>query len=210
MSYSNFKTIRSVKEKLGIIQIEANLFKDLIPLEPSIRLLEDLEEAQELPTVTEKSKSELLITPILKEIRRRNGKKFTIYSGQALDINEELSGFCDYILSKAVGTIEVTAPLFCLVEAKNRTIEEGYGQCIAEMYAAQLFNEIDNPVVPPIYGCVSTGYDWSFLKLEGKTVIIDTKRYYQLANLPELLGALQAVVGRFWVATPTISIVESA
>lgn len=46
---------------------------------------------------------------------------------------------------------------------------------------------------PCIYGCVTTGTEWQFLKLENRTCFVDTERYY-IDKLENILGALQAVV----------------
>jgi hypothetical protein len=48
-----------------------------------------------------------------------------------------------------------------------------------------------------LYGAVTTGTEWQFMKLEGQTVIFDTHRYY-IANMDELLGAL-SVIGTLYV-----------
>jgi hypothetical protein len=41
------------------------------------------------------------------------------------------------------------------------------------MVAAQKFNEINNIPIATIYGSVSSGTVWRFLKLESKTLTID-------------------------------------
>lgn len=68
-----------------------------------------------------------------------------------------------------------------------------YGQCGAEMYAARLFNEQKNEPYRIIYGAVTDGYEWVFLKLEENTLFIDKERYY-LRNLSELLGVLKTIM----------------
>jgi hypothetical protein len=57
-----------------------------------------------------------------------------------------------------------------LVEAKNESIKSGLGRCIAEMVAAQLFNQRNGEAIESIYRAVTTGTDWKFLKLADKTV----------------------------------------
>ncbi len=42
---------------------------------------------------------------------------------------------------KPINSIDIKAPVFCVVEAKNRTVEEGLAQAGASMLAAALFNE---------------------------------------------------------------------
>ena len=84
-------------------------------------------------------------------------------------------------------------PVFCVVEAKNDNLDSGVPQCIAEMYAAQIFNENRGSETPFIYGAVTFGYEWKFLRLETKIALLDTDLYY-LIRLPELLGVLQTII----------------
>ncbi len=66
-------------------------------------------------------------------------------------------------------------------------------QCAAEMYAARLFNQQrDNPL-PIIYGVITSGYDWLFLKFDENKLFVDQKRYF-LNDLPELLGCWQKLI----------------
>ncbi|GCL35647.1 MAG: hypothetical protein ACKO9I_12000 [Sphaerospermopsis kisseleviana] len=51
----------------------------------------------------------------------------------------------------------INAPVILVVEAKNENIKGGLGQCIAEMYAAKLFNEREENEITEIYGVVTTG-----------------------------------------------------
>jgi hypothetical protein len=64
------------------------------------------------------------------------------------------------------------------VEAKNENIKGGLGQCIAEMVAAQIFNQQEHHPLPEIYGVVSTGTVWKFLILKDNLVLIDSQEYY--------------------------------
>lgn len=99
-------------------------------------------------------------------------------------------------MSLSPQSFELKAPIFCLVEAKNRSLEEGFGQCAAEMYAATLFNEQEGFDCPRMYGAVTTGYDWAFLKLENQNILIDTDRY-GLLNLPQLLSVFHGFISPF-------------
>lgn len=198
MSYSNF-TFPKLKNQYNIALDSANLFFNIaLPaFEVSSRLYEDLEEAKTLPLLSEKAKSELIITPLLKELKRKY-PNFTFFSGFALNIKGQrgLNGTPDYMLSAHKNAVDVTAPIFCLVESKNKAVEDGYAQCAAEMYAAQLFNKQSNEPHETIYGAVTNAFDWVFMKLEGKTVYIDTERYY-LNELPKLLGILQWILQQY-------------
>jgi len=65
----------------------------------------------------------------------------------------------------------------------------GLGQCIAEMVAAAIYNEQEQRHVPSIYGGVTTGDEWKFLKLVQDTVYIDKQSYY-LSDIPKIIGIL--------------------
>jgi hypothetical protein len=80
-----------------------------------------------------------------------------------------------------------------LVEAKKDDIINTFGQCVAQMLGVRIYNQKDGNTIETIYGCVTTGIEWQLLKLENNIITIDIK-LYSIKNLPELLGALQAVV----------------
>lgn len=88
----------------------------------------------------------------------------------------------------------IESPLCAVVEAKhNQDLLDAVPQCAAEMYAAQLFNEQQGNNISNIYGIVTTGYDWLFLKLNNQTLFVDNERYF-LNNLAELLGCWQQII----------------
>jgi hypothetical protein len=80
-----------------------------------------------------------------------------------------------------------------LVEAKKNDIEGGLGQCIAQMVAARLFNQAAGEGARPVYGCVTTGEAWQFLRLADGTALIDQRRYY-IDRVEEILAVIQAIV----------------
>jgi hypothetical protein len=194
MAYSDY-TFAKLRNKFGIEQDEKYLFAAYqLPIcPPSKRLLEDIEDAENMPLMSEKAKSEAIIFPIIKEWKR-NHPNISVYSGYAfnVDIANELNGAPDFMISAKPKIVELQSPIFCLVESKNRTPDEGYAQCAAEMYAARLFNQQNNEPHEIIYGTVTNAYEWVFLKLETNTVLIDKKRYF-LNELPALLGVLQFI-----------------
>ncbi len=197
MAYSKFNSVLKFCQQFGLTQqTMQNLFieRELLNFEVSTRLYEDIAEAKMLPLFTEKAKSELIITPILKELKRKNNF-ITFFSGFALNIESipELNGNPDFILSAKPNLVEIEAPIFCLMESKNKSPDEGYAQCAAEMYAARIFNQEMNNPNQIIYGAVTNGFDWVFMKLEENCLYIDSERYY-LSDVPKLLSILQFIV----------------
>lgn len=197
MAYSDF-TLDQLERIFGVNEEQTHLFKEvnLPALIPSDRLLADVSEGQELPVFSEKAKSELLIMPVLREVRRQSGNVFNIFSGYQFEVDKErgLTGICDYLFTTHPRTNRIKSPVFCAVEAKSRSVEEGIAQAGAEMIAARLFNERENTPTPVIFGCFTNAYEWLFLKLDGDRLYTDSDRYFLDAiNLPRLLGVLLTI-----------------
>lgn len=198
MAYNKFKKVAQLREDLGLNDIVFGWIpQELAKIEASNKLLEELQDAKEEGLGTEKAKSEYIIAPVLKELRRKNPNKFSSFSGYEFEVDSEqgLTGFCDFILSANPHKAEIDAPIFCLVEAKNDNVEKGIAQCGAEMYAAQLFNEKHNSPRETIYGCVTTAFSWAFLKLSEKKLYIDPN-YVPLtfSNPNMVLAVLQFIL----------------
>jgi hypothetical protein len=176
MAYNKFKRLEQLKEQFGIInKLNAWLNNHGGSSEVSAHLLETLHYAREEALTTEKAKSEYIVAPVLKELRRNNADKISSFSGYEFNVDSKqgLNGFCDFIISAEAHRYTINAPIICLVEAKKGEIEDGFAQCGAEMYAAQLFNANHNTPKKAIYGCVTNAFSWAFLKLEDKQLYID-------------------------------------
>ena len=147
------------------------------------------------------AKSELLIAPIFKELRRHNHFTISFYSGYLFDVQPEngLTGYCDYLFTTETQSIDIKAPVFCIVEAKNRSVEEGIAQAGASMIAAKIFNDRKQRPTEAIFGCVTTAYEWIFMKFNDNILEIDITQRYSLEqhSLPYLLGVLQRIVQEF-------------
>jgi hypothetical protein len=198
MPYSQFNTLHNVRQQLGIKTDFQSLFNDFEPVAPSAWLLQTLEIYTKHRTAffNEKSRSEGIVFPILVELQKNYNYTFSLYSGANIDGNKEigLNGECDFILSNAKQSIELERPIFCIVEAKDNDLDLGIPQCIAQLCGARLFNaKVENFVAPILYGAVTTGTEWTFLKMIGDEVTIDND-FYSLHNLPQLLGALNHII----------------
>ena len=206
MAYSDF-TLPDALRSFGLTRHDrAGLFAAVPAVVPSAILTAHLDESAEyaLRLNTEKARSELLIMPILMEARRRLHYQISVFSGTnfTVDTNQRLSGFCDYLISASPESLYVEAPVLAVVEAKNEAIVSGYGQCIAEMVAAKIFNERAGTPREHIYGAVTTGDAWSFLQLSGQSVSME-EGYYYLDQLENILGILLYMVGTPETLTPS-------
>jgi hypothetical protein len=193
MAYSDF-TASDIK-RLGVKFQGGDLFSEVPAIEPTNWLIEALKKAIDLGFGSEKSRSERLVTPILLELSDRNNHSFSIYSGMNLDIDESLGlkGECDFIFSFSRIQDFVTAPIFCITEAKKQDLEQGTIQCSAQLIAAQKLNILEENPPHTLYGCCTTGVEWRFLQYADNQIVIDEKRYL-INELPKLLGVLQHII----------------
>nr|VFK28356.1 MAG: hypothetical protein BECKMB1821G_GA0114241_103624 [Candidatus Kentron sp. MB] len=199
MSYEDFSVQRLQYEFSLTVQDVPNLFGNTSPVEPSERLRAFLEESVPLGTAigTEKARSEFIIAPILAEIKKRAGGDVSLFSGNRFDVDKEkgLTGYCDFLFSFSPSQVTISAPVLAIVEAENENINTGFGQCMAEMLAAGIYNRAMQRPMARIYGCVTTGSVWRFLQLEDNTVSLDGTEYY-LDQLSKILGVFLACLRR--------------
>jgi hypothetical protein len=196
MAYTDF-TLESAEVELGVTARPGVLFPGLQPVLVPSWLRDLLCRGMRLALVSEKARSEFIVAPILLAVRELSGDRVAILSGQRLDVDpvRRLLGECDFILALSDPLPRLRAPLLTVVEAKKNDIEAGLGQCVAQMVAAQLYNERSEQPLPAVYGCVTTGEDWQFLRLAGAVVTIDERRLY-IDNVGGILAALLASVSQ--------------
>jgi hypothetical protein len=122
--------------------------------------------------------------------------QISLFSGVdfSVDASEGLNGRCDYIISKAREQLTISAPVVMLVEAKNENMIGGIPQCLAEMIAAQRFNQTRHNPIAVMHGVVTTGSLWRFLKLDDtRRAFVDLKEYH-IQNLSQIMGILEEIV----------------
>jgi hypothetical protein len=144
---------------------------------------------------TEKARSELIIAPVLLEARRQVQRRVSLFSGVEFTVDQSrgLNGVCDFLLSLSPEQLTVEVPVVTVVEAKNDNLKSGLGQCMAEMVAACLFNKQKGRELPRVYGVVTTGSLWKFLRLEGDVVSLDL-REYPISELARVVGILVSML----------------
>jgi hypothetical protein len=196
MPYNNF-TIDEVEDKFGLVFKSNPFFPDLNVLFPSDWLQETLSRTLPVARVagSEKARSEFIIAPILMELKRIANDEISIFSGKEFNVDKELglNGVCDFLITRSSDQVKLSAPILALVEAKKGVLEDGWGQCIAEMVAAKKFNESKGKPINCIYGIVTSGSLWHFLQMRENIVLLEPNEY-SLSPIEKLLAALNWMV----------------
>ena len=192
MAFSDFKTIPEVLEKFRI-KYTVKDFLQIEEIPPSEQFLQDFEFCLQYIDVfaSEAARCEAIIFPILKEIYKPYAEDYALWIKKAIFYDEILSGTPDYLIStrSELGIPVVGTPLIILVEAKKNDFDQGWGQCIAEIIAAQKIN-MDTDF--PVYGMVSDGNLWEFGRLIGDA-FTRNRTSVTMDNLPILFGAIHAI-----------------
>lgn len=197
MAYNEF-TLPGLKRLFGLqIEERKELFAYAPPAPISAWLRETLD--YQLPLAleisTEKAWSELIIMPVLVEIRRQLNDRISLFSGVEFNVDSEsgLKGVCDYLLSLSPLQLAVEAPVMAIAEAKNENVPRGIAQCLSEMVAAQQFNREQENVIPVVFGVVTTGSLWKFLRMEATQATVDATEYH-ISQPEKIVGILLQIV----------------
>lgn len=193
MAYSDFSLDR-VSQELGVrLARGVDLFGAVPPVEPDETLTRALAELGEMAVAvgTEAARREMLVAPVLYAVRRRLGD-LVLFPGLALDVDRArgLNGFCDYVLARSDVGFVLTSPLLVVMEAKRDDVTAGLGQAAAAMVGMAQFNADRGTPIPVVYGAVTTGSVWRFLRLEAAVLSPDSREYF-LTELPRVLGILE-------------------
>ena len=196
MAYSDFSFADLKKFHLSITS-NNRMFEQVQPLPAEdwlVRMLErSVTRAQAIGT--EKARSEFIIAPILLETQIIVGaERLALFSGTEFNVDETqgLKGRCDYMFCSSTNSFQIEAPILAVVEAKTDNINAALPQCIAELLASQIFNEREGVSIPELYGVVTTGSLWRFLRLKALTVEVE-ERDRSVSDLEELLGILVSI-----------------
>ena len=198
MAFSDFD-LRTAVDTFGLREKrDVNLFPDVAPIEPSDHLRVWLDEFAPVAIAvnSEMARREFITGPLLTEAKRRAAGPVHVFPGMAFDADKArgLNGSCDYIISRSDEFYYLRSPLAAVVEAKREDLIAGLGQCAAAMIGMRIFNERDGTPFPALYGCVSSGTNWRFLRLEGDVLFIDRREYY-IAEAAILIGILVQIMG---------------
>ncbi|MBC8135939.1 MAG: hypothetical protein H8F28_08655 [Fibrella sp.] len=193
MAYESF-TLSGVRERFDLdLRQTDDAYGALAPVAPSAILQAVLSRGRPLVVgrTSEKARSEFIVAQVLLEVRDVLKNAVVVFSGIKFDVSkaEGLFGYCDFLVSRDVLVDEIQAPVLFVTEAKKEDLSSGIPRCIAEMVAAQRFNDAKEKPIETVYGAVTDGTRWRFLSLTGKAVSLDL-REYGIAELPQILGIL--------------------
>ena len=193
MPYSKFTLSKAVEDFNLTIVEGARFLPEIGPVTPSLLLQDTLKETipWAIAVSSEKARSEGIINPVLLEVKRQLKGQISVFSGEEFNVEPEaeLTGYVDFLLSRSPEQLFIKAPAVVLVEAKKEDLKPALGQCLAEMVAAQRFKQQKQQPISTIYGTVTSGTVWRFLKLEEQCVSIDLTDY-PLPPVEQILGFL--------------------
>ena len=192
MAFSSYTSARSVVQAFQITYTEAVCITET-PIAINNYFRQDLEEfvRDGVADNSESAICENMIAPILKAVWRSYKEQFLLWSHETLKYSEHLSGVPDYILARRspLGKIVLDQPYLLVVEAKQDNFDEGWGQCLAAMVAAQKLNSDQTQTV---FGIVSNGEVWEFGRLSG-VQFTKNRSVYLFQDLDRLFAAVNHV-----------------
>ncbi len=193
MAFTDFKSSDEVQKAYNIKYVEEE-FLIVTPVSPPESFVQDYEFNNTNFDIftSEASRCENVIYPVLREVCKKFIKQYSLWSHKSISADSKLSGTPDYIIARRseLGKNVLGMPLILIAEAKQNDFIKGWGQCLAELVAAQKLNTDENKTV---YGIVTDAELWQFGKLEGK-VFTKNKTRAKIDDLDEVFGANYAVM----------------
>lgn len=193
MAFTDFKSIQQAQETFGIKYTESNYlgYDDHVP---SAAFLEEFTFSRHNIDVfaSEASRCENIIYPLIRDIFKKYVSVYSLWSHKALSYDAVLTGIPDYLITRRspLGKTIPGTPVVMVVEAKQNNFTEGWGQCLAELVAAQKLNH--QPELP-VHGIVTDGEFWQFGKLEAD-VFTRNEDALTIADLNKIAGALSFIL----------------
>jgi hypothetical protein len=145
---------------------------------------------------TERSLAEFVVAPMLLELHRYE-PHLGILSGCEFELgdgDELVMGESDFLVTKYFERYCLVAPILLIVEIKKGCLAEGVAQCGATVVIAQKWNAKKGQGDVPVFGVVTTGEEWKFLKLENSKIMSDKHNFYIRRELPQIFSILASIV----------------
>jgi hypothetical protein len=128
----------------------------------------------------ETSRREILISPLLLDLVHYTKSQVRIE--YKINVNEQLQGYLDYLISKD--------SYLLIIEAKKADLDYGMTQLIAELIALEKWQE--NKAQTQIIGAVTTGKIWEFARLNRLTQHIE--QGLESYRVPEDIESLMRIL----------------
>ena len=193
MAFTDFKSADQVQRAYQIKYVEADFLR-INPVTPSKNFIEEYEFSKANFDIfaSEASRCENVIYPLLRDVCKKFVRDYSLWSHKPITADSKLSGTPDYIIAKRseLGKNVLEYPLVLITEAKQNNFIQGWGQCLAELVAAQILN---NNTENAVYGCVTDAEFWQFGKLEGR-LFTRNQASVNIDDLEKVAGALHEIV----------------
>lgn len=190
MAFSDYKHIAQVQQEYHITYREQH-FLVAQAKDPSPKFVDEFVFNLENIDVytSEGSRSEMIICPILREVYKHYYQNYALWIQKSIAYDERLTGTPDYMIAKRseLGKTVFEFPMIIAVEAKQNDFTKGWGQCAAELVAAQRLNADSGR---PVYGIVSDGKLWEFGRLR-ETSFIKESEGFTVDHIGLLFGVLE-------------------
>ena len=108
---------------------------------------------------------------------------------ETVDLPHPLNGKYDSALS--LDEIDLSSPIISIVDVKKSSLSDGLGQCLAEMYATLKEFKQDK-----VYGIITDGEVWEFLRLENAILSVDENNYY-IKSVADIVDRIGYIAGLF-------------
>jgi hypothetical protein len=194
MTFSQFKSLAAVARAFSIETWNEDFLRIHANNLPSASFLDRLPIIlkQSLHKSSEAARCEMLIAPMLFDAWQQHASTLKLWSHAPLEVDAALMGTPDYVIAQQskFGVAVMGTPIMVAVEAKQDNFIAGWGQCAAEMLAAQKLNEDESVTV---FGIVTNGESWEFAKLEDKR-LTQQPTALGIDNLSTLFGALSYIM----------------
>lgn len=143
-----------------------------------------------------KQNQQLITYSVLLEAKHLLKPQISVFTKVNFDVDSEigLNGYCDFLVSLSSPEI-ISHPVITIVESKHDNLDIHLGQCAAQMLAFQLFNEWENNQIKTIYGLVTNGTVWRFMKLVAQVIYLDSTVYH-ISYVEKILGILCSAIAR--------------
>jgi hypothetical protein len=193
MAFTDFKSADEVQKAYQVRYLEKD-FITFVPKALPEHFVQEFEFNRDNFDVfgSEASRCEAVIYPILREACKSFIREYSLWSHKSIAADTILTGTPDYIVAKRsqLGKNVLDFPLVLVAEAKQNDFTRGWGQCLAEMVAAQRLNGNEDLAV---YGIVTDGETWQFGQLAGKVFTKNLSRA-TIDRLEEVYGAVFGLI----------------